>query len=154
VCEGRGPADGAARPIVARHHLQWAVFLAAVAGIFYLGFEIVSPFFRVVAWSSVLVIAFSPVHRRLAGTIRRPALRALASTALAAVTPASFPQAEDCPPFTGNPRATPLYQLLETHFETLKRQWEFPISLLRPRERDLRSVHDTRGESPWAVDGG
>jgi predicted PurR-regulated permease PerM len=84
--DGGEPADGAARPIVARHHLQWAVFLAAVAIIFYLGYEIVSPFFRVVAWSSVLVIAFSPVHRRLAGTIRRPSLRALASTALAAVT--------------------------------------------------------------------
>jgi hypothetical protein len=43
-----------------------------------------------------------------------------------AAAPASFPQAEDCPPLyrPRNPRAAPLYQLLETHFETLKRQWE------------------------------
>jgi hypothetical protein len=43
-----------------------------------------------------------------------------------AAAPASFPQAEDGPPLyrPRNPRATPLYQLLETHFETLKRQWE------------------------------
>ncbi len=43
-----------------------------------------------------------------------------------AAAPAPVPRAEACSPLyrPRNPRATYLYQLLDTHFETLKRLWE------------------------------
>jgi predicted PurR-regulated permease PerM len=66
-----------------RTTLQWAVFLGAVSGVFYLCFEILSPFLPVVGWSSVLVIAFEPVHRRISRKIRGASLAALVSTLLA-----------------------------------------------------------------------
>src|SRR6185436_21032995 len=45
--------------------LKWTIFLAATAVILYLCLLIVRPFLNVIAWSSVLVITFYPVHQRL-----------------------------------------------------------------------------------------
>jgi predicted PurR-regulated permease PerM len=45
--------------------LKWTIFLAATAVILYLCPLIVRPFLNVIAWSSVFVITFYPVHQRL-----------------------------------------------------------------------------------------
>jgi hypothetical protein len=43
-----------------------------------------------------------------------------------AAAPALFPQVEACPPLyrPRNPRATPLFQLVEQHYEDVKSLWE------------------------------
>ena len=45
--------------------LKWTMFLAATALVVYFCLLIVRPFLNVIAWSSVLVITFHPVHQRL-----------------------------------------------------------------------------------------
>jgi predicted PurR-regulated permease PerM len=50
---------------VTQRALKWTIFLAATALILYWCLLIVRPFLNVIAWSSVLVIAFHPVYRRL-----------------------------------------------------------------------------------------
>ena len=45
--------------------LKWTIFLAVTALILYFCLLIVRPFLNVIAWSSVLVITFYPVHQRL-----------------------------------------------------------------------------------------
>ncbi len=41
-------------------------------------------------------------------------------------TPALVPPSDECPPIyrPRNPRASPLFQLFETHYETIKSVWE------------------------------
>ncbi len=41
-------------------------------------------------------------------------------------TPALVPPSDECPPIyhPRNPRASPLFQLFETHYETVKSVWE------------------------------
>jgi predicted PurR-regulated permease PerM len=45
--------------------LTWTILIAATALIVYLCLLIVKPFLNVIAWSSVLVITFHPLHQRL-----------------------------------------------------------------------------------------
>lgn len=42
--------------------LKWTIFLGAAASVVYLCLRILSPFFNVLAWASVLAITFYPVH--------------------------------------------------------------------------------------------
>jgi predicted PurR-regulated permease PerM len=45
--------------------LKWTVFLAATALVVYLCLLILRPFLNVIAWSSVLVITFHPMHQHI-----------------------------------------------------------------------------------------
>jgi predicted PurR-regulated permease PerM len=58
------------------------VFFAATATVAYLCLLIMRPFFNVVAWSTVLAIACSPVHARLVRRTGRVALSAFLTSAL------------------------------------------------------------------------
>ncbi len=66
--------------------VRWAILLAAVAVVVYLCAAILAPFVGVIAWASVLAIAFYPVHRRLVRRTRRPSLSALLTSGLVVVT--------------------------------------------------------------------
>ena len=66
--------------------IRWAILAAIVAAVVYLCFAILRPFFDVIAWSSLLAIAFYPIHRRLTDRIGHPTLSALLSSALVLVT--------------------------------------------------------------------
>lgn len=52
----------------------------------YLCWLMIQPFLKVVAWATVLVIVFFPVHRRLLARTKRPATSALLSCLLVVVT--------------------------------------------------------------------
>ncbi len=52
----------------------------------YLCWLMIQPFLKVLAWAAVLVIVFSPVHRRLLSRTKRPATSALLSCLLVIVT--------------------------------------------------------------------
>ena len=56
--------------------------MLATAVALYLCWLMMKPFLGVLAWAVVFVIVFYPVHKRLAGRIRRPGLRALLSCLL------------------------------------------------------------------------
>ncbi len=66
--------------------LKWTVFLGATALVLYLCLLILGPFLNVIAWSSVLAIAFHPVHRYLVRTTGHVALSAVLCSALVIVT--------------------------------------------------------------------
>ncbi len=66
--------------------LKWAILAGAVALVLYLCVLILYPFAGVIAWSSILSIAFFPVHRWLAERTRRPSLSALLTSVLVIVT--------------------------------------------------------------------
>jgi len=61
---------------------RWLALLAATAVALYLCWLMLKPFVAVLAWASVLVIVFYPVHRRLGRVISRPGLCAALSTVL------------------------------------------------------------------------
>ena len=65
--------------------LKWTIFLAATAVILYLCLLIVRPFLNVIAWSSVLVITFYPVHQRLVRKTGRVSLSALVCSVMVVV---------------------------------------------------------------------
>ena len=65
--------------------LTWTIFLAATAVILYLCLLIVRPFLNVIAWSSVLVITFYPVHQRLVRKTGRVSLSAFVSSVVVVV---------------------------------------------------------------------
>ena len=66
--------------------LTWTIFLAATALILYLCLLIVRPFSTVIAWSSVLVITFYPVHQRLVRKTGRVSLSAFVCSVMVVVT--------------------------------------------------------------------
>ncbi|MGE5801943.1 MAG: AI-2E family transporter, partial [Gemmatimonadota bacterium] len=66
--------------------VRWAILLGATALVIYLCARILVPFINVIAWSSVLAIAFYPIHERLVGKTHRPSLSALITTLLVVVT--------------------------------------------------------------------
>ena len=66
--------------------VRWAILLAAVGVIVYLALAILRPFFGVIAWSSVIAIAFYPVYQDLLARTGRPSLSALLCSLLAVVT--------------------------------------------------------------------
>jgi predicted PurR-regulated permease PerM len=63
-------------------NVRWWLLLVVTAACLYLCWRLVQPFLGVIAWATVLVIIFYPVHKRLAQRIRRPSLSALLSCAL------------------------------------------------------------------------
>ena len=67
-------------------YLKWTIFLAASALVAYLCVLVLQPFLHVLVWSSVLAIAFYPVHRRLVSVTGRPALSAFICSVLVVVT--------------------------------------------------------------------
>jgi predicted PurR-regulated permease PerM len=77
-----GPDRPPSRP---QRPVQWVILLAAAAIVAYLCLLILLPFLNVLAWSSVLAIAFHPVHSRLAAKIGRPSLSAFLSSLLVVV---------------------------------------------------------------------
>jgi predicted PurR-regulated permease PerM len=65
--------------------LKWALFLGATALVVYVCLLILSPFVNVIAWSSVLAIAFYPVHQHLVRRTGMVSLSAFVSAALVVV---------------------------------------------------------------------
>ena len=61
---------------------RWAALLAATLVATYLCWLMLRPFVDVLAWATVLVILFYPVHRRLVARTRRPATSAIVSCVL------------------------------------------------------------------------
>ena len=66
----------------AQNRARWIALLAATAIALYLCWLMLKPFVAVLAWASVLVIVFYPVHWRLKKLISRPGLCAGISSAL------------------------------------------------------------------------
>ena len=60
------------------------MFLAAIALVVYFCLLIVRPFLNVIAWSSVLVITFHPVHQRLVRKTGRVSLSAFLCSVMVA----------------------------------------------------------------------
>ena len=65
--------------------LKWTIFLGAAASVVYLCLRILSPFFNVLAWASVLAITFYPVHVYLLRRTGHVAFSALVSSGLVVV---------------------------------------------------------------------
>jgi len=65
-----------------RIQARWIALLCATAAGLYLCWLMVLPFINVLAWATVLVVIFYPVHRRLAERTKRPSLSALISCLL------------------------------------------------------------------------
>ncbi len=63
-------------------NVRWWLLLFVTAISLYLCWRMIQPFMGVIAWATVLVIVFYPVHKRLLQRIRRPSLAALVSCAL------------------------------------------------------------------------
>jgi len=64
---------------------QWTIFLCATAAVVYVCLLILGPFVNVLAWSSVLTIAFHPAHHYLVRKTGRVSLSALISSMLVVV---------------------------------------------------------------------
>lgn len=62
--------------------VRWWLLLFVTAISLYLCWRLIQPFLGVVAWATVLVIVFYPVHKRLVRKIKRPSLAALVSCVL------------------------------------------------------------------------
>ena len=62
--------------------VRWWLLLFVTAISLYLCWRMIQPFMGVLAWATVLVILFYPVHKRLLQRIRRPSLAALVSCVL------------------------------------------------------------------------
>jgi predicted PurR-regulated permease PerM len=62
--------------------IRWWTLLLATGISIYLCWLMLQPFIMVIAWATVLVIVFYPIHRRLAARIKRPSLAALLSCLL------------------------------------------------------------------------
>ena len=66
--------------------IRWWFLLVVTAIALYLCWLMVKPFAGVLAWATVLVIVFYPVHQRLVRKTKRPALSALISCVLVILT--------------------------------------------------------------------
>ena len=69
-----------------RIQARWLALLVAMALALYLCWLMLLPFVNVLAWASVLVILFYPIHRRLVAWTHRPATSALLSSLLVIFT--------------------------------------------------------------------
>lgn len=65
-----------------KNNVRWWLLLLVTAIALYLCWLMLRPFVGVIAWASVLVVVFYPVHKRLARKIQRPSLAALVSCLL------------------------------------------------------------------------
>lgn len=63
-------------------NLRWWLLLFVTAISLYLCWRMLVPFLGVIAWATVLVILFYPVHKRIAKKINQPSLAALVSCLL------------------------------------------------------------------------
>jgi predicted PurR-regulated permease PerM len=89
----RGEGGGTDRLTIAPQVLRWSAFLAVTGTLVYLCLLILRPFFGVIAWSTVLAIACSPLHARLVrrtGHVARSAFITTALMVLAVVVPLVF----------------------------------------------------------------
>src|SRR5687767_8947243 len=66
--------------------IRWWLLLLVTTLALYLCWLMVKPFAGVLAWATVLVIVFYPVHQRLVRNTKRPALSALLSCVLVILT--------------------------------------------------------------------
>lgn len=66
--------------------VRWWVLLFVTVVCLYLCWLIIQPFVGVLAWATVLVIVFYPIHQRLVKRTKRPALSALISCVLVVLT--------------------------------------------------------------------
>src|SRR5687767_12043653 len=69
-----------------KRQVRWWVLLFVTVISLYLCWLMVRPFVGVLAWATVLVIVFYPIHRRLVRRTGRPALSALLSCILVILT--------------------------------------------------------------------
>ncbi len=69
-----------------KRQLRWWGLLFATVVCLYLCWLMIQPFVGVLAWATVLVIVFYPVHRRLVQRTKKPSLSALISCALVILT--------------------------------------------------------------------
>ena len=69
-----------------RRQIRWWVLLFVTVVCLYLCWLMIQPFVSVLAWATVLVIVFYPIHQRLVQRIKRPALSALISCLLVILT--------------------------------------------------------------------
>ncbi|MGI9066835.1 MAG: AI-2E family transporter [Pyrinomonadaceae bacterium] len=69
-----------------KRQVRWWVLLFVTLISLYLCWLMVQPFIGVLAWATVLVIVFYPIHRRLVQRTKRPALSALLSCILVILT--------------------------------------------------------------------
>src|SRR6266545_1202120 len=63
-------------------YIRWLALLALSAAALYVCWLMLLPFVNVLAWASVLVVLFYPIHQRLVALTKRPALSALLSTVI------------------------------------------------------------------------
>src|SRR5262249_52866201 len=61
-------------------YIRWVALLALAAAALYICWLMLLPFVNVLAWASVLVVLFYPIHKRLVALTKLPALSALLST--------------------------------------------------------------------------
>jgi len=66
--------------------IRWWMLLAVTAIALYLCWLMLQPFVAVLAWATVLVIVFYPVHQRLLKRVKKPGLTALLSCILVILT--------------------------------------------------------------------
>jgi predicted PurR-regulated permease PerM len=63
-------------------YIRWLALLALTAAAIYVCWLMLLPFVNVLAWASVLVILFYPIHKRLVAMTKRPSWSALLSTVI------------------------------------------------------------------------
>lgn len=69
-----------------RFDTKWLALIVITAGAIYLCWSLIFPFIDVLAWATVLVIVFYPVHKRIAERIKSPSWSAIVSCLLVIVT--------------------------------------------------------------------
>lgn len=69
-----------------RFDTKWLVLMVITAGAIYLCWSLIFPFIDVLAWATVLVIVFYPVHKRIAERIKSPSWSAIISCLLVILT--------------------------------------------------------------------
>lgn len=69
-----------------RFDTKWLVLMVITAGAIYLCWSLIFPFIDVLAWATVLVIVFYPVHKRIAERIKSPSWSAIVSCLLVILT--------------------------------------------------------------------
>jgi predicted PurR-regulated permease PerM len=69
-----------------KRQVRWWVLLFVTVICLYLCWLMIQPFVGVLAWATVLVIVFYPIHKRLVQRTKRPALSALLSCILVVLT--------------------------------------------------------------------
>ena len=67
-------------------YIRWITLLLATVIALYLCWLMLMPFVEVLAWASVLVIIFYPIHLRIAARLERPSWSAALSTTLVIIT--------------------------------------------------------------------